>query len=68
MRTLVKWRWRVRNAITGKLYTTRYAMTEADALDLDPLAVRLEFSEEVRLTPETADEGLDAIYSRQQRP
>ena len=35
------WRWRLRNPVTGRLFTSRYAMTEADALDVDPLAVRL---------------------------
>ena len=56
MKTLVKWRWRVRSEVTGKLYSTRYAMSETDALALDPLAERLDFSKEARLVPETAEE------------
>ena len=56
MRPTEFWRWRLRREITGKTYTTRYVMTEADALDRDPQAARVEWSKEVRLVPENDDE------------
>jgi hypothetical protein len=39
-----KWLWRVTNPRTGKRYTTRYRMTEADARDTDPTAEKIESS------------------------
>lgn len=46
MKTKELWRWRLRNKITGRPYTSRYVMTEADAMELDPLAERVAFSKE----------------------
>jgi hypothetical protein len=46
MKTLVRWRWRVHQEFTGKVYTTRHHMTEADALATDPQAIRVELSRE----------------------
>jgi hypothetical protein len=62
------WRWRLHSQISGKLYITRYAMTEADALELDPLAERLDFSKEVRLVPETEAEMDQLRTSSMLRP
>jgi len=56
MKSKELWRWRLRNPVTGRLFTSRSAMTEADALDADPLAVRLPYSKQVRLVPENDDE------------
>jgi hypothetical protein len=56
MKPLELWRWRLHSSITGRLFTSRYAMTEADALDVDPLAVRLACSKVVRMVPENDDE------------
>jgi hypothetical protein len=58
MKPLELWRWRIHSPITGRLFTSRYAMTEADALVCDPLAARLPYSKEVRMVPEN-DEELD---------
>jgi hypothetical protein len=49
------WRWRM-HGINGKLYTTRYVMTEAEALQLDPQGQRVQASLEARQVPETANE------------
>jgi hypothetical protein len=37
------WRWRVQGEPTGPLYVTRKYLTEAGALAIDPLAVRVEW-------------------------
>jgi len=57
MKTKELWRWRLRDEITGKTYTTRCVMTEADALDRDSQAVRVEWSKEVLLVPESDNEA-----------
>jgi hypothetical protein len=44
MPTIEKWRWRLKASTTGKLYTTRHLMTEAEALAQDPAAERLPHS------------------------
>jgi hypothetical protein len=55
MRTIELWRWRVRG-LNGRQHVTRYAMTEAEALQRDPQAVRVVGTIEVREVPETAAE------------
>jgi hypothetical protein len=50
------WRWRLRSEITGRLYSSRYDMAEADALAVDPKAERLPGSKRVRMVPENDDE------------
>jgi hypothetical protein len=56
MKPLELWRWRLHDAVTGRPYTSRFDMTEADALNADPLAVRLPYSLQARLVPENDDE------------
>ena len=56
MRTIELWRWRLRNP-RGKFICTRYAMSEAEALQRDPAAVRMPGIKELRQVPETAAEG-----------
>ena len=56
MKTKEFWRWRLHNGITGRLYSSRYDMTEADALAVDPAAARVPGSKQVRLVPENDDE------------
>ena len=55
MRTIELWRWRLRNP-RGKLINTRYAMSEAEALQRDPGAMRVPGTCEVREVPESAAE------------
>jgi hypothetical protein len=55
MRTIELWRWRVRG-LNGRQHVTRYAMTEAEALQRDPEAVRVEGTLEIREVPENAAE------------
>jgi hypothetical protein len=55
MRTIELWRWRVRG-LNGTRHVTRYAMTEAGALQRDPQAVRVPGTRELREVPETAAE------------
>ena len=56
--------WRLRSEITGRLYSSRYVMTEADAMELDPLAERVAFSKEARLVPEN-DIEMDQLRDAQ---
>jgi len=56
MKPLELSRWRLHGPITGRLFTSRYAKTGADALDVDPLAVRLPCSNVVHMVPENDDE------------
>ncbi len=51
------WRWRLRSEITGRLYTSRYDMTEADAQATNPKAQRLPGSKQVQMVPENDDEA-----------
>lgn len=53
MKTIVRWRWRVHQEFTGKPYTTRHHMSEADALGTDPLAVRIDWTREEITVPES---------------
>jgi hypothetical protein len=46
------WRWRVRDRLTGKLYVTRYLMTEDEAQVRHREAEKVEWSLEVRRGPE----------------
>lgn len=50
-RTLELWLWRVTDPVSHRSYVTRYRMTEADALDLDPAAERVPGSQELRQVP-----------------
>lgn len=52
MPTLHLWRWRLTNPVTGKLYTTRYAMSEPDALQMSPDAQKVPGSYERREVPD----------------
>jgi hypothetical protein len=52
MRTVELWRWHVTDPVSGRKYTTRYALVEADALDLDPEAKRAPGTCELRQVPE----------------
>lgn len=52
MPTIHLWRWRLTSEITGRRYSSRWVMSEADALALDPTAERLPHSLEVREVPE----------------
>ena len=55
MKTLEVWKWRVRGP-TGRVHVTRYRMTEAEALQRDPRALRVPGTCEVREVPESAAE------------
>jgi hypothetical protein len=46
------WFWRVTDPVSGRRYTTRHRMVEADALDLDPGAARVTGSQELRQVPD----------------
>ena len=50
-RTIELWLWRVTDPVSHRCYVTRYRMTEADALDLDPAAERVPGSQELRQVP-----------------
>jgi hypothetical protein len=43
------WYWRVTDPVSRRRYVTRYRMTEANALDFDPAAERIEGSLERRV-------------------
>ena len=51
MNTIELWLWRVTDPVSHRRYVTRYRMTEADALDLDPAAERVPGSQELRQVP-----------------
>jgi hypothetical protein len=55
MKAIERWRWRI-HGIGGRVHTTRWHMIEADALELDPLAVREQWTREVLSVPTTEDE------------
>jgi hypothetical protein len=46
MKFIDLYRWRVTDKVSGRRYVTRYPMSEANALDLDPQAERVEGSHE----------------------
>ena len=46
------WQWRVTDYVSQRRYVTRYRMSQADALDLDPAAERIEGSLERRVVPD----------------
>jgi hypothetical protein len=50
-RSIDLWRWRITDPVSHRCYVTRYRMTEADALDLDPAAERVPGSQELRQVP-----------------
>ena len=50
-RTIELWLWRVTDPVSHRRYITRYRMPEADALDLDPAAERVQGSLESRQVP-----------------
>ena len=52
MRIIELWLWRVTDPVSHLRYTTRYRMTEANALDLDPAAERVPGSQELRQAPD----------------
>lgn len=56
MKTIELWRWRVRGP-NGRVHATRYAMTEADALQRDAAAVRVPGTRELREVPATPQEA-----------
>jgi len=59
MHTVDLYRWRLVDSWTGKTYITRCRMSEADALDLDPHAQRIEGSLERRTVPDGPHEHAD---------
>ena len=50
------WRWHLYSDTHRKVMPTRFHLTEAEALAIDPKAERVPGSLELRLVPETADE------------
>lgn len=46
------WRWSVTDPDTGRRYTTRHRMTEADARALDTAAERVPGTQELRPVPD----------------
>jgi hypothetical protein len=67
MKTVEMWHWRLRDH-RGKVQTTRWAMTEADALERDPLAVRVPNSREARNLPETPEEMVRTLPGYRSQP
>lgn len=65
MRTIELHRWRITDPATGRRYTTRHAMTEADAKATDPAAEPVPGTREVRAAPE---DPFDVSTSGWQRP
>jgi len=55
MKKIEVWKWRLRS-LTGRVHVTQYRMTEAEALQRDPTAVREPGTMLVREMPDTADE------------
>jgi hypothetical protein len=51
MQRIEVWRWRVRSKRTGRFYITHKYLTEAEALTIDPLAVRIDWLAEYRWVP-----------------
>jgi len=50
MHNIIKlWHWRVTDKVSRRHFITRYRMTQADALDFDPAAERIEGSLERRV-------------------
>ncbi len=56
MRQQEYWRWYMRSETHHKVLPTRFHLTEAEALAIDPKAERVPGSLELRQVPETADE------------
>lgn len=56
MHTIELWHWRLWDPIRRRHFTSRWRMTEADALALDPQAQRIEHSLERRQVPSSIDE------------
>ena len=46
--TIELWHWRVTDKVSRRCFITRHRMTQADALDFDPAAERVEGSLEQR--------------------
>ena len=67
MRTLDLWRWRLTDPDTGRGYTTRHRMTDADALAQDPKAERGAGSLEQRQVPKSDDGAYILCSSRSLR-
>lgn len=47
--TLELWHWRVTDKVSRRQFITRHRMTQADALDFDPAAERIEGTLERRV-------------------
>jgi len=60
MNTIELWHWRVTDPVSRRRYVTRHRMTEANALDFDPAAQRVEGSLERRV----ARDDLQSISAR----
>jgi hypothetical protein len=56
------WHWRVTDKVSRRQFVTRHRMTQADALDFDPAAERVEGSLERRVVHS------DARLTRHARP
>lgn len=58
------WHWRVTDKVSRRSFITRHPMTEAQALDFDPAAVRMEGSRVRRVVhedlPSIKHEGMAA--------
>ncbi len=46
------WHWRVTDRVSRRSFITRHPMTEAQALDFDPAAERIEGSRVLRVAPD----------------
>ena len=55
MKRLEMWRWRLHNAVTGRLYTRRCGMTGANALAIGPKAECVAWWQQMRMAPENDD-------------
>ncbi len=53
MKTVIRWRWLIHHDGTGKPFTTRHHMTEAEALATDPLAMRVGRTREEIVVPDS---------------
>lgn len=56
MHTITRWRWLVLDPERGIRYATRHHMTQAEALETDPGAERIEASRQVLDVPDGQDE------------
>lgn len=68
MHTITRWRWRVLDPERGIRYATRHHMTEAEALETDPGAERIEATRQNLEVPDNVDEHAFTSLRGETRP